>query len=1396
MSVDVLGPLVVDGGPISPRERSALAALVLAGGVVSADELGDAVWGDAPPPTWSKQVQIAIGRLRRHPGVPAIETAGGGYRAVVSRDDVDAARFERDVGAGIDHLRDGAPDRAVAAFERALALWRGRPYADLADWPPAIAEARRLGELRAVAEEERVAALSELGESARAIGDAERLVAEAPLRERRWSALALALYRGGRQADALAAIREAKRRLADELGVEPGAELAALETAVLRHDVVLDGTTAPAQSAECPYRGLAVFDEDDEEAFFGREREVRAALARIDRSTLVAFAGPSGCGKSSIVRAGIVPVLRRRARRAEIILPRRSTASTVRDLDARLDPGDAIIVDQFEELLHLGLPSDEIESVCRVLAEFAARGGRVLVTVRSDFLDECARLPHLGASFRDAVHLVAPIDPDGLRSAIVDPAREAGLRIEPGLVELILRDAEGRPGALPLVSHALVETWLRRDGATLTVAGYEAAGGLSEAIAQSADRLYHRMSGAQRALCRATMLRLVALADDGSPIRRPLPVRSVHGDAERDEVLALLADARLVSADDATIVVTHEALATAWPRLRGWLHDDAETQRTMHALANAAGVWDAGGRADADLYRGARLAAALEWRDSDGADPTDSEIEFLDAGAALEASERRELAEREQRERRQNRRLRAVLAAAVALIVLLVGAGSVAIVSAVEADRQRTAAGIGSLVSTALALRTSERDVAALLAAEAYRRSPDDPRTQAGLMGVLATAGGFLGNAFVDGATTIYGVRIPDREQAVVFADDGSGGIRDLATADLVRPLDLGFDPEFPAPYPLIELSGDGRTAAVLWSSEREPAGVTWYGTSLRSKLVVFDLDSGERTLGPLDLDIGTGSLEVSHDGGLAAVADSTDGHVVLVDLADGAVRDVGAQSPKPIELDSYAAALLFDDARRLLIGRVGSQIEIVDPESSRVTGAIDVPQGSANVAMANTTNGVIVASGDHAIIAFDPSDGRVEWTRPLTNGYPASCPWIAVSEPADTVFCAGPYGRIARYALDDGMPAGPPLDALLGTVGQISVSSDGSELAAVGILSAISRWRLDGTGLANRLVGRGMYALWGGYADEGSSLLVAPRVPGELHDGSSRSLSVLDTGDDRLVSTLDRVLGDPSWAGERRIVAWHEAEQVIRIIDSDTGAAIGEPLDGVERTWTTDRGTRIFALFGDGRLVPYDSATAEPNGPPIVVEGWPVWLSVSPDGRRVAITHVTDDRELMLSIADASTGAILRSTRDGIGAHALFDDGTLIGANDNRILRMDTSREPFIQTGTLPGGAGGFGVPTLSDDGRTFLMTSAGGMELLYDLPSGTQLGDPFIAESPTLTGAFLRPDGGELALNVADGIMVWNLDSEAQFEAVCRIAGRELSADEWRTYLPDAGVPRATCG
>ncbi len=262
----VLGPVqVVDDGPVrlgGDQQRALLALLVLHHGeAMGVDRIVDQLWGEDPPPTAVKTVQVYVSQLRKLIGRERFERDGRRYRLVASSDEIDACRFESQVAAAsaADDLED-----TVARFEAADALWRGLALADI-DLPWAIAEAARLEEARIAAHEDRIDAVLQLGRHHSLVGELEALCQAHPLRERLVAQRMLALYRSDRQAEALATYRESRVRLVDELGLEPSRALRELERRILTQDPELDVPPDTSQIASLP-------------AGPGAERDGRACL--------------------------------------------------------------------------------------------------------------------------------------------------------------------------------------------------------------------------------------------------------------------------------------------------------------------------------------------------------------------------------------------------------------------------------------------------------------------------------------------------------------------------------------------------------------------------------------------------------------------------------------------------------------------------------------------------------------------------------------------------------------------------------------------------------------------------------------------------------------------------------------------------------------------------------------------------------------------------------------------------------------------------------------------------------------------------------------------------------------------------------------------------------------
>jgi DNA-binding SARP family transcriptional activator len=299
----VLGPVraLRDGRELGlggPKPRAVLALLLVdAGRVVPAEYLAEVLWRGATPPGAAKTLRSYVSRLRTLVGPEApLMAQGGGYAIVVEPDRVDAARFERLVGAARDALGRGEAAAAAGRFGEALALWRGRALADVTEVEPLALEAARLEELRLVAVEGRIEADIEQGLAAEVTGELEQLVAEYPVRERLWRLLVLALYRAERQADALAAYRRARQMLDEELGIEPGEELRRLEEAVLRQEVPPPATAAVTRALPRDIAG-----------FTGRGAELGRLLGDLARAAtgggvvgICAIGGMAGIGKTTL----------------------------------------------------------------------------------------------------------------------------------------------------------------------------------------------------------------------------------------------------------------------------------------------------------------------------------------------------------------------------------------------------------------------------------------------------------------------------------------------------------------------------------------------------------------------------------------------------------------------------------------------------------------------------------------------------------------------------------------------------------------------------------------------------------------------------------------------------------------------------------------------------------------------------------------------------------------------------------------------------------------------------------------------------------------------------------------------------------------------------------------
>jgi len=497
-----------------------------------------------------------------------------------------------------------------------------------------------------------------------------------------------------------------------------------IKSTIVSNAEVKDLENLPPEPGEPPFQGLQYFDEKDADRFFGRETLVAKIVGRLATTRFLTIIGASGSGKSSVVRAGVIPALRRGERLADGSIPPTDSGQwDIRILTPSAHPLDALaasltrdsesvsaittlrddlaqhpnalslvarrvlaqndknhlllVIDQFEEVFTQCRQDDErsafIENLLHAIDPASPQPITILLTLRADFYSQLAFQDHLRELVSQNQEFIGAMSRDELMRAILQPAALGNWKVQEGLVEVILDDLGSEPGALPLLSHALLETWKRRRGRVLTVSGYTAAGGVRGAIAQTAETVFRqRLSLAQQPIARMIFIKLAEMGEDSLDTRRraafsELITRSTDTNTI-NAVLSILTDARLVTTgtlepgDTRVVEVAHEALIREWPTLRDWLNQNREGLILHRQLTEDANDWLKLGRDTGSLYRGVRLQQTLEWVKSNADLISLAEQEFLDASQRIV-----------QKEADQAKRLvRARQALAVVVVVVLV----------------------------------------------------------------------------------------------------------------------------------------------------------------------------------------------------------------------------------------------------------------------------------------------------------------------------------------------------------------------------------------------------------------------------------------------------------------------------------------------------------------------------------------------------------------------------------------------------------------------------------------------------------------------------------------------------------------------------------------------------
>jgi len=1192
----------------------------------------------------------------------------------------------------------------------------------------------------------------------------------------------------------LATRPEVLRDLLSALGVAP-ADQDAWQWTMRRLTTRRDGG---GQRVPSPYPGLAAFDESGAALFHGRDDLVAQLRAGVgpggpDDSRIVVVTGASGSGKSSLINAGLIPLLDGWSTAA--CTPGRSPAESFMSALDALDEGpgpECLVVDQLEELWTQGTsPAAGAEALAVLVGWMAQAHGHARVVVlglRADYYGEASEVAALLPALRDHQIVVGPMTPKDLAEAIARPAADLGISVEPGVVDILVRDClassqAGLTSALPHLSHCLATMWKRTTGDQLTLATYLEVGGITGAIARTVEDAFTALDGADAERARHLLLRLVSVEEGVRPSAATQALADLSDDDRR--LVNHFAERRLLTVDTSTVRLSHEVLIESWPRLRQWIDESQAILLQRRSISRDARSWEASDREEDLLLRGSRLEAVREWSGEERSALDLRERAFVDASAALSDRIARG-------RRRQQRRLRLLLVATSAISVIALVASAGYVTTNRNLVRERDDAQSRQVAVVARTIDATNPSVGQQLAVAAYGLSSTvearsallDATSETPVTRITGPVGHrvvavsqtrhLMAVAGMLGAVSIYDISGTPRKIGQAPAPVGSAsdstsfalafspdGTRLALGGDgaKVRVLNVS-DPAAPAPS-TADLDTPGTVYAVAFLDDTTLLAATQSGGVRR-----WDLGSNGATPGPtLPLAGLVQALALGPDGQVAAGTDT--GEVAMwrtVPQSDAAARPTAQLSVSPSPISSLA----FASATSLLVGSHDGTLRRL----ALTTDGIE-PDGTVST----FTSWVNTIAVDGALTAAGSSDGSIRLWRDGTgtdvaeHTFPAPVGALTFAD-ASRLVLGTTGGEIDVVDLaDDLTKRGPSGVFAVGfdRTGQRLLLSPGSvqdaQLYSIGSPNG-STTSPEPASAAPRIVAAGPAVTIGSTADPlNGPAAIAP-------DGRSMILA-LRSG--RIVG-VD--LSDPA----------HPQ----RTFDVKVSDAMPEQL-------ALDNSGRTLIVAGDDNQVhvlSLGSGGAHQTAALTGATNYIIGAAISPNANLVAAASLDTTVRLW---QHGTNGWALAATLPGQGAAltVAFDPtGTHLAAagadHKVRIWDVSTPHKPRLLA-TLTGPGNDIYQVAISTTGDV----AAASMDKNVTIwrPRASSTGD----DAQTFdTYAILRsagvdlysvawsPDGSRLLAGGADGIArLWSVDPTTARAQVCASAGDPVNATEWTTLL-----------
>jgi WD40 repeat protein/transcriptional regulator with XRE-family HTH domain len=1177
----------------------------------------------------------------------------------------------------------------------------------------------------------------------------------------------------------------------------------------LAHSARQENAPAPGFA---PYKGLLFFDEADADLFFGRENlsaylADRVAGLKLDTSTrLLAVVGASGSGKSSLMRAGLVVALKRAGWDVRVFAP---GADPLKALEFQVDPTQLsaesdcilILVDQFEEVFTLC--HDESQRILFIerlldLAQQPSRKTNVVIALRADFYSHCAQYPSLRNAVAAQQEYIGQMTAEELRRAIEEPAKRGGWEFEPGLVDILLNDigvedtSEPEPGALPLLSHALLATWERRRGRTFTLDGYHASGGVRGAIAETAESVFtDQLNQQQQNLARDVFLRLTELGEGTEDMRRRAALNELVRQSEEATqlrtVLNTLAEARLITLNEDSAEVAHEALIREWQRLHEWLTNDRDGLRLHRHLTDSAHEWEAREHDPSELYRGARLAQASEWADTNDAHLNELERAFLAASIEREHFESLEREVQRQRELEAAQKLAETEHRAASRLrqraIYLTGAFMLAMVLAAiafifnrQANVEKQIAFARELSASAISNLSIDPERSILLSLEAVNinlknRQPVLIEAQDALhrsiqeSRVLATLRGHeLGG--------VWALAIShDGKRMATIGDDRTVRIWDLTTNQVISTIQV--DTGFASGGSGVAFSPDGNK---LLTVRGEKSATLWDVTTGKA---IFHLDGHSAHVS---------TVAISPDGKTLATG-SDDGTAKLWSTATGRELHTLADDQIPPLYIAFSP-----DGKGLYAGSDTHTVAAWDIATGKELVTFTEPGGGTDVTtIAVSPDGTRVATGDFdtTVKIWDANTGNL-----LIKlfGHASFVNGLAFSPDGKTLASASEDGTVKLWDAETGK-ALLTLSGHTSDVLSVRFRPDGQRLYTSSRDGTVRIWDLStsaGSDALN-LVGHTNRLASVTYRPDGKQMATLS------WDGT---VKVWDTAIGKELHTIklegnyasgNAIAGDVAYSPDGKYLAYNDLNTT-KIIDTTSDAEILslDPFkDAATHVVYSPDGKQLADAGTDGTIRIHESESGKVLTqfvlPPQSLQIQQIVFS--PNGKRLAIAAQDG-----AYVYDTTTGKqLLKYSGHGVGERnsgtAFSPDGKWIASSGNdstiKIWDSETGADIFTLTGhTGPT----FGV-AFSSDGHQLLSSSVDRTIRVWALPKpGQEIAIPLTLYGNT--GAVYRvafsPDGTRIVSAGRDSIVhIYELKIEGLIAIAKSRLTRGFTAEECRAYL-----------